>query len=174
MKTSAKTPSCPHEAAVLAAVRPRPGQRGAETSEPLAPELSAHLAGCAPCRRAAALSGVLGRLATVDEDPLPDPSRLYWRARVLARLGEQQEAAERATRPLAWAQRAAAVLAAGAATAALAVGWDLVASLLGRLPSVGPAAAVDPSALAALAAGLAVALLAGGGLAVLQALSERT
>jgi AcrR family transcriptional regulator len=112
--------------------------------------------------------------AAPDPRPLPDPTPLYWRAQVIARLGETRQAAERAVRPLAWLQRASLAAAALALAAGAALGWDLVAAELDRLASAAlPAGGPDPTALAALAAGLAVAVLGGGGLALLHALTER-
>jgi hypothetical protein len=171
-----KLETCPSDALLVAALAPRPaGRRGAAEGPPELPaELAAHLAGCAACRRTAAISHALALAAETPElAPLPDPSRLYWRARVLARLGEQQEAAERAGRPLAWAQKVAAVLASVAASAALFLGWDVVADLVGELPAAGPLAGADPTVLAALAVGLGVAVLAGGSVAVLHTLSDQ-
>jgi hypothetical protein len=112
--------------------------------------------------------------AAPDPRPLPDPSPLYWRARVLARLGESQRAAERAVRPLAWLERASLVAAALVLAGAAALGWDLLAERLeaiagGAVPAGGP----DPAMVAALAAGVAVAVVAGGGLALVHALTER-
>ena len=117
----------------------------------------------------------LGLLAAApDPRPLPDPTPLYWRAQVIARLGETRQAAERAVRPLAWLQRASVAAAAVALATAVVLGWDLVAAELERLASGAlPAGGPDPTAIAALAAGLAVALVAGGGLTLLHALSER-
>jgi hypothetical protein len=117
----------------------------------------------------------LGLLAAMpDPRPLPDPAPLYWRAQVIARLGETRQAAERAVRPLAWLQRVSLAAAALALAAGVALGWDLVAAELERLASGAlPAGGPDPTAIAALAAGLAVAVVAGGGLTLLHALSER-
>lgn len=112
--------------------------------------------------------------AAPDPRPLPDPSPLYWRARVLARLGESQRAAERAVRPLAWLERASLAAAGLALATALAFGWDLFAARLEEIAGAAfPAAGPDPGMVAALAAGLAVAVVAGGGLALVHALGER-
>lgn len=117
----------------------------------------------------------LALLATEgDPRPLPDPSPLYWRARVLARLGETQRAAERAVLPLAWLERASLAAAALVLAGAAALGWDVLADRLEAIAGLAvPAGGPDPATLAALAAGLAVAVVAGGGLALVHALTER-
>jgi hypothetical protein len=134
--------------------------------------LEAHLAGCADCRRAVTVDGALALLAA--EAPavaLPDPGRLYWRARVLGRLAERSEAAERAARPLRWVHAAGAVLAALFAT--LLFGWlggGLLEALEKTATDLG-GGALDPSLLQ-LAVWMGLALLAGAGLLAAHTLVE--
>jgi anti-sigma factor RsiW len=134
--------------------------------------LEAHLAGCPDCRRAMAVDGALAQLAA--EPPgvvLPDPGSLYWRARVLGRLAERSEAAERAARPLRWVHAAGAVLAALLAT--LLLGWlgGGLLTALEKTAAVLGGAAVDPSLLQ-LAVWMGLALLAGAGLMAAHTLVE--
>ena len=158
---------CPLQDEVLAMRRegdaaPAPARREA---------LEAHLAGCADRRRAVAVGGALAMLA--DAGPgfeLPDPGRLYWRARVLERLAERSEAAERAARPLRWVHAAGALLAALLGTLLVA---RLTGGLLGTLE---PAAdlfggGVDAAVLQ-LAVWAGLALLAGAGLLAAHTLVE--
>lgn len=154
--------------------RTEPG-RNVEGRGPVPPDrrqaLETHLEGCPDCRRAVAVGGALAMLA--DAGPgfgLPDPGRLYWRARVLERLAERREAVERAARPLRW------VHAAGALLAAL-LGTLLVARLTGGLLGTLEAAAdllgggVDAAVLQ-LAVWAGLALLAGAGLLAAHTLVE--
>ena len=127
-------------------------------------------------RREALVDAALARLAAdpADAAPLPDPEPIYWRARVIGRLTERQEAAERAARPLELVQLLAGL--AVAAVAAVGAVW-LQPDLLGWLARAGGEAAAlgggltdDPGRLALL---VAAPLLVGTGLAGLQLLSER-
>ena len=94
------------------------------------------------------MDGALAALAAAGPGfELPDPGRLYWRARVLERLAERGEAVERAARPLRWVHLAAALLAALLGALALArLSDDLPGTLdsLVRAPAASPAVATWP------------------------------
>jgi len=122
-------------------------------------------------RREALVDAALARLAAdpADAAPLPDPEPIYWRARVIGRLAERQQAAERAGRPLELVQLLAALaLAALAAAAAL---W-LEPDLLGWMARAAGEAAALGGGSGRLALLVAAPLLLGAGLAGLQLLSE--
>jgi len=123
-------------------------------------------------RREALVDSALARLAAdpADGAPLPEPEPIYWRARVISRLTERQEAAERAARPLELAGLAAFVaLAALAATGAFWLQPDLL-GWAARLAGDAGGLAEGSGRLALL---VAVPLLLGAGLAGLQLLTER-
>jgi hypothetical protein len=90
-------PHCTHDADV---------RRAATSGHPPDPAILAHLADCADCRETFAVAGWMlhlsadtGRMAS--ERDLPDPARIWWRARLLQRW----EAETRATAPLDVMQR---------------------------------------------------------------------
>ena len=127
-------------------------------------------------RREALVDAALARLAAdpADDAPLPDPEPIYWRAQVIGRLAERQEAAERAGRPLVLVQLLAGL--AIAALAAVAASWlqpdllDWIARAAGAAAALDGGLSNDPGRLALL---LAAPLLLGAGLAGLQLLSEQ-
>jgi predicted anti-sigma-YlaC factor YlaD len=92
---------CEHEANVIRAAR-RKADIGAEPDAAVA----AHLRTCAACRETFEVARYMTRLAA-DTDAiaatraLPEPSQLWWKARLLQRWDE----ASRATAPLEWMQR---------------------------------------------------------------------
>lgn len=171
---------CSMEAAVLAAHRP-----GAVVEAGERHRVESHLEGCPACRRTARTSSALAVLAA--EGPgfeLPDPRRLYWRARVLDRLAGSGEAAERATRPVRWAWWVAGALAALVASLGLTrVAGELLEGLaegavvgLERVGSgvAGPLAGMtgmDP-AMVQVAVWLGLALLAGASLLAAHSVLE--
>jgi hypothetical protein len=88
--------ACAHEAAV---------ERAARAGTPDA-ALRAHIAGCAACRETFEVAAFMTRFGADAEDlaasrEMPDPSRIWWRARLLQRW----EAESRATAPLDIMQR---------------------------------------------------------------------
>ncbi len=90
---------CDRENQVIEAVRS--GRHPSQWDEPL----RAHVAGCAVCRDAAMVAEFLrleSNLAGA-EARLPDPGLVWWKAQLLAR----REAAERAVRPIAVAEKLA-------------------------------------------------------------------
>jgi len=99
---------CPHEASIIAAVN----------SGQWSPELREHRNDCVQCAEltlvVAALKSDADKLMAMNE-PLPDPSPLWLRARLASKERDYQ----RATRAIVWVQRAAvgAVLAVGLAFA---------------------------------------------------------
>lgn len=115
-----KTP-CELEPEVLAAWAP-----GGDDGE-LRRDLEPHLRDCPTCRRTAHLSRALGLLAAADPGvELPDPRRMFWRARVLRRFADRQLAQRRAARPVnavRWIAVAATV-----AVAALVAGRTLLSA----------------------------------------------
>jgi hypothetical protein len=103
---SLKHNGCPHEESIIAAVR----------SGEWSPELQEHRNGCMSCAELTLVVSALGsdaeELMAMNE-PLPDPSPLWLRARLTSKERDYQ----RATRAIIWVQRAAvgAVLAIGLA-----------------------------------------------------------
>ena len=91
---------CAHEAAVERAARA--GTRDAAAD----PAIGAHLASCAACRETFEIVSFMTRFGAdaqheADGRDMPDPSRIWWRARLLQRW----EAETRATAPLDIMQR---------------------------------------------------------------------
>ena len=105
---SVTSDGCPREASIIAAVN----------SDEWSPELREHRNGCIHCAEltlvVAALKSDADELMAMNE-PLPDPSPLWLRARLASKERDYQ----RATRAIVWVQRAAvgAVLAVGLAFA---------------------------------------------------------
>jgi hypothetical protein len=92
--------ACAHEAAVEKAARA--GTPDAATD----PAIGAHLASCPACRETFEIVSVMTRFGAETEHlaasrDMPDPSRIWWRARLLQRW----EAETRATAPLDIMQR---------------------------------------------------------------------
>lgn len=108
-----KVPHCEREQAVLDATRSGRSLDGA---------LRNHVAGCAVCADVALVAEYLapqGELARA-EAALPNPGLIWWRAHVLAR----REAAERATQPIAIAQRVACASGIAALLVAVVLQWS--------------------------------------------------
>jgi hypothetical protein len=108
------TPSCPREAEVLDLVWTNQWPARAERS------LVDHVTTCEVCRDLATVASAIGDLndATVAELKVPDASVVWYRAEVRAR----QELTRRATRPVAAAQAAAAVVGIGGVLTAWRLG----------------------------------------------------
>jgi hypothetical protein len=146
--------SCPFEDAVAAAAN----------SGVWTPELRAHRDGCMTCAEltlvAAALAEDADELLGLPR-PLPDPGIIWLRAR----LAERENNFRRATRAIAWVQRAtiAAVVALGL-TFAPGV-WTRITALVGSL-DLGSAAADLPRAAGSPTLVLVTSLLVLGGLAL--------
>jgi hypothetical protein len=86
----------------------------------LAPELAAHVAGCAACREAALVVRSLTKLAAATADLADNPpaaGAIYMRSRLLGRLARDREGYERA----AWPLRAAAAATVGLAAASTVI-----------------------------------------------------
>jgi hypothetical protein len=88
---------CEHEASVV---------RAAQSAGEPAAAVAAHLRTCASCREAFDVARYMTRLAAETEAiaatrVLPEPSQLWWKARLLQRWDE----ATRATAPVEWMQR---------------------------------------------------------------------
>ena len=108
-----KAPHCEWEQAVLDATRSRRWPDEA---------LRNHVASCAVCADLALVAEYLaqqGELARA-EAALPNPGLIWWRAQVLAR----REAAERATQPIAIAQRVACASGVAALLVAVILEWS--------------------------------------------------
>jgi len=108
------TPSCPREAEVLDLVWTNQWPARAERS------LVEHVEACEVCRDLAAVAAAVGDLneVTVADLKVPDASVVWYRAEVRAR----QELTRRATRPVAAAQIAAAVVGLGGVLTAWRLG----------------------------------------------------
>ena len=108
------TPSCPREAEVLDLVWTNQWPARAERS------LVDHVTTCDVCRDLTTVASAIGDLndATVAELKVPDASVVWYRAEVRAR----QELTRRATRPVAAAQTAAAVVGIGGVLTAWRLG----------------------------------------------------
>ena len=161
---------CPRQEAVVAMRH----AGAAAAASGLPPEeraaLEAHLAGCDDCRRALRVDGALALLAAEGAGvALPDPGRLFWRARILERLAARGEAEERAARPLRWIYAAA-----GAAVALLAAFLltHLWGDLQGTLDVAARTLGGDAANLLQLAAWSGLALLAGAALLAAHTLVE--
>jgi hypothetical protein len=129
------TRPCPYEEQVTAAA-----QSGEWTAE-----LEAHRDGCLACAEltlvVSALTTDAEKLAFLDT-PLPDPAPIWMRAR----LATREQDLRRATRAIAWVQRAAVAV-------ALAVGlffapglWDLVRGFVSNLDLIAPVAKLPRAA----------------------------
>jgi len=121
--------------------------------------LASHLASCPSCRQVARVCAGLALLARQGPGvELPDAHQLFWRARVLERFAERQQAERRAARPLDAVRWLAALL--GAVVASV-----VVVQVLLETAAPGAAAAGGVAPLAAsvfpFALWLGVALLAG-------------
>jgi hypothetical protein len=109
---------CPREAEAMAAAR----------LGSLPEELCAHVAGCAACANAVAISQFLA--SGSDSVTVPPAGLVWWKAQLRIR----QEAADRALRPIRWAEQAAAVI--GLAAASGAIAWAVASSPLLAAASV--------------------------------------
>lgn len=146
--------TCGFEDAVTAAAR------SGEWSE----ELVAHREGCLAC---AELTLVVAAL-TVEEElladesiPLPDPSVIWFRAR----LAERERNFHRATRIISWVQRTAIAVVVAVALAFAPGLWHLVTGVASRV-DLGSAAAGLPRAAGSPMLVVVVSLLVLGGLAL--------
>jgi len=149
---------CELEERVRSAWRAEGGGSRAERAEERR-ALASHLASCPPCRQVARVSEGLALLARQGPGvELPDPHQLYWRARVLERFAERQQAERRAARPLDAVRWLAALL--GAVVASVVVVQVLLET---AAPGVAASGGVAPLAASVLpfALWLGVALLAG-------------
>jgi predicted anti-sigma-YlaC factor YlaD len=151
---------CAHEAAVAAAAR-----GGTPDAA-----IGAHLASCAACRETFEIVSVMARFGADTEHlaasrDMPDPSRIWWRARLLQRW----EAETRATAPLDIMQRVEVIGGLIAAVVLLMTMWpEMRGGLFGGAANQvasGPAAAWWPAITQVLAvpAGL-TSLIVGGAL----------
>jgi predicted anti-sigma-YlaC factor YlaD len=93
--------------------------------------LRAHVDECAACQAVATLAAALrGDCVRAARDvDVPPPGLVWQRAIVSARA----EAAQRASRPVAWAQGAAVACLVGAAIAAAVLSWPVVRGAAGRI-----------------------------------------
>jgi hypothetical protein len=131
--------ACAHEAAV---------ERAARGGTPDA-ALHAHIATCAACRETFEIASWMTRFGADAEDlaasrDLPDPSRIWWRARLLQRW----EAETRATAPLDIMQRVEVIGGLIAAAVLLVTMWpEMRGGLFGGASEVssGPALAWWPA-----------------------------
>lgn len=106
---------CPREAEVMRACASGDWPTGLEQ----------HAAGCAACRDVRAVTMLLrGAVEAENDDPLPDASAIWWRARLLAR----QEARQRALRPIDALERSEPVIALVAIVSVLVLRGDALVS----------------------------------------------
>lgn len=122
---------CAQEAAV---------RQAAASGAPPDPALIAHLGACAACRETFEVAGWMTRLAAASDraaaaHDLPDPSRIWWRARLLQRW----EAETRATAPLDFMQRVEVIGALIAAIALVVALWPEMPGFAAGGPAVGGA-----------------------------------
>ena len=89
-------------------------------------EMLEHLAQCGSCQQAVTVAELLHTAADLEETPLPDPGRIYWRAQLMQRWA----LAERATRSIRLVQRIAATAAIGLAVALVAAAWPVLAAAM--------------------------------------------
>jgi hypothetical protein len=152
-------PGCPQEANVLKAARAGIGEESIAT----------HIEACLTCRELARTAPWMHSLAqsSASARPLPDPARIWWRAR----LSEKQAKAERAQELFEWAEIISASVLCAAFAAWFIWDWSAIqfqfASALTRaLPhswlTVFPLLAATPAILSlfAVIASLAAAVLA--------------
>jgi hypothetical protein len=84
--------ACQREAEMLRSIRVG---RSADADE--------HFRTCVACRDAVTIAEFLNPATEPADEELPDPGRIYWRARLLQR----RALADRATRPIRWVQQLA-------------------------------------------------------------------
>lgn len=140
-----KSTVCPQEPAVVDAAR----------RNVLPEEVRGHLAGCEDCRETFRVARSLAALAreTRPARPLPSAGQLWWRAEVLRKLRERQDAPDpEALRPALWGEAAGVAFA--LAVLILFVSFE-GAELLGRagggsLPWIAAVLALAPLAVLAL------------------------
>lgn len=113
---------CDKENQVIEAVRS--GLHPGEWDE----ALRTHLAACAVCRDTALVAEFLRQQSDFAgaEARLPDPGLVWWKAHLLAR----REAAERAVRPIAVAEKLAGAGTAAVALTGIVLNWRYVAGVL--------------------------------------------
>jgi hypothetical protein len=115
--------TCPHEPAVIRAVRDGQWPDGADAA------LVAHADRCGACRETAAIAAMLRAADAGDDVRVPTPAQMWWRLAVRARLEREQAAA----RPLVWSQGLAAATGLGLAAAALGLVQPWVAATVGAV-----------------------------------------
>lgn len=141
--------SCDRELEVMAAL-------GDET---LPTALAAHVAGCAACQQAWAIGEPLLRyLAEEQQQPLPDASQMWWRAKLDAR----REARRRSMQPLDTVERAEPFVAVAVVALAFLLRGDTLLHAITGLLSGGQTSASAQLAVQALVAPVLV-----GGLVVM-------
>jgi hypothetical protein len=133
-----KPATCDEEERALQATR-----RGRWTDD-----LARHAVECEVCAEVAAAARFMNvEAASLAADHrLPDPSRIWWRAQLLAR----REAARRALRPIVVVEQAALACALITIAFSITWGWPIVSGWIGAMTSLrteAPAAAVAPHAL---------------------------
>jgi hypothetical protein len=116
-------PTCPHEPAVIRAVRDGDWPDAADAA------LRAHAGGCEVCRETVAIAAMLRQADAADDVHVPTASQVWWRLAVRARLEREQAAA----RPLVWLQGLAAASGLGLAAAAVGVVQPWIASTVGEV-----------------------------------------
>jgi hypothetical protein len=160
--------ACAHEAAV---------ERAARAGTPDA-AIRAHLSSCAACRETFEIVGVMTRfgadaeLEAANRD-LPDPSRIWWRARLLQRW----EAETRATAPLDIMQRVEVIGGLVAAIVLLITMWpEMRGGLFGGASQMtsGPVASWWPTVAQVLAVPSGLTSLVVGGALLLGLMSVFT
>jgi hypothetical protein len=153
-------PHCTHDAAVRDAARHAAGDemRG-RAGRAIDPAVLTHLADCVSCRETYEVTAFLSRVSAdtdtiaADRD-LPDPHRIWWRARLLQRW----DAESRATVPLDLMQRVEVIAGLVAAVVLLVVLWPElrgVSQVTSAVPSWWPAVShlVAPAGVVPLIAG---------------------
>lgn len=162
-------PHCTHDDAVRNAARHAAGDElrgraGKAPAERIDPAILMHMADCASCRETYEVTAFMSRVSAdtdaiaVDRD-LPDPARIWWRARLLQRW----DAETRATVPLDYMQRVEVIAGLVAAVVLLFVMWP-------ELRGVGQATSAMPSwwpAVSHMVAPTGVITLIAGGLVLL-------
>jgi hypothetical protein len=122
-----RPPHCTHEPAVVEAARqasPHSASPGGRAGRPPDAAVLTHLADCASCRETFEVTAFLTRVSAdtdvlaADRD-LPDPARIWWRARLLQRW----DAETRAAAPLDLMQRVEVIAGVIAAVVLLITVW---------------------------------------------------
>jgi predicted anti-sigma-YlaC factor YlaD len=132
--------ACQREAEMLRNERPGPSA-----------DVGEHLRTCAACRESLVIAEFLNADAAPVDEVLPDPGRIYWRARLLQR----RALAERATQPIRMVQQLAFAAVTGIIVAVTLIAWR-AESPMSRLTTFSASPATDSHVAAAVMLGFAM------------------